>query len=43
METTGENAGMAADESQKKERGDRGSKDYGQKSSFCVLGGSLSS
>ena len=38
-EKLGENTGMAADESQKQERGDRGSKEQGQKSSFRVTGG----
>ena len=33
----------AADESQKSERGDRWSKEQGQKSSFCVIDGSVSS
>ena len=40
---TRENAGMADDESQKQERRDRWSKEWGQKSSFCVIDGSLSS
>ena len=39
----GENTGMAADESQTQKRGDRRSKEQGQKSSFCVIDGSLSS
>ena len=40
---TRENTGMAADERQKQERGDRWSKDRRQESSFCFLDGSLSS
>ena len=36
---TGENSGMAADESQKQERGDRWSNDEGRKSSFCLTDG----
>ena len=43
MGKTGENPGMAADERQKQERGDRRSKEQGQKSSFRVVDGSLSS
>ena len=42
-EKTRENTCMAADESQKQERSDRWSKEWGQKSSFCVIDGSLSS
>ena len=38
-----ENTGMAADESQKQKRGDRWSKEWGQKGTFCVVNGSLSS
>ena len=41
--TTWENPGMAADESQKQQRGDRWRKEWRQKSSFCVVDGSLSS
>ena len=40
---TRENTGMAADESQEQKWGDRWSKEWGQKSSFCVIHGSLSS
>ena len=36
-----ENSGMAADESQKHERSDHWSKDWGLKSSLCVIDGSL--
>ena len=43
MGKTGENSGRAADESQKQERGDRGSKDSGKTSSFRVIDGSLTS
>ena len=43
MGKTGENPGMADDESQKQERSDRRSKEQGQKSSFCVIDGFLSS
>ena len=42
-EKTGENPGMAANESQKQERSDRYSREQGQKSSSCVIDGSLSS
>ena len=43
MRNTWENTGMAADKSQKQERGDRWSKWWGgQKSSFLVIDGSLS-
>ena len=39
----GKDTGTAADKSQKQRRGDRRSKEWGQKSSFCVIDGSLSS
>ena len=39
----GENTGMAADESRKQNGDDRWSKEWRQKSSFCVTDGSLSS
>ena len=42
-EGTRENTSMAADESQKQERSDRWSKEWGQNSAFCVIHGSLSS
>ena len=42
MGKTGETLGMTAHESQEQERSDQRSKDYGQKSSFCVIDGSLS-
>ena len=42
MEKTWGNTGMAADKSQKQRRGDCSSKEWGQKSSFCVIDGSLS-
>ena len=40
---TGENTGLATDESQKRKRGDRRSKEWGQNCTFCVVHGSLSS
>ena len=42
MGETQENTGMAADESQKQKRGDRGSKERRQNSSLRVINGSLS-
>ena len=42
MGNTGENTGMAVDESQKQERSDRRSKDDGRKSSFCITDGHMS-
>ena len=43
MENIGKDTSMAADESQKQKRGDRRSWEKGQKSSFRVIDGSLSS
>ena len=40
---TRENTGMAADEGQKQKWGERWSKEWGQKSAFCVINGSPSS
>ena len=40
---TEENCGMAGDESQKQSRSDRRGKEQGEKSSFRVIDGSLSS
>ena len=42
-EKTGENSGMAADESQKQDKGDRRSKEQGQKSSLRLTDGHMSS
>ena len=39
----GENFGVEHDENHKQVRGDRGSKDVGRKSSFCIIDGHLSS
>ena len=43
MRETGENTGVGADESQKQERSDRGSKESRQNRTFCVGDGPLSS
>ena len=40
---TWQDTGMAADESQKQKRGDRRSKEWGQKSSCCVVNGHVTS
>ena len=42
MGKIGENSGVGSDPSQKQIRGDRGSKDEGRKSSFCIIYGHLS-
>ena len=42
MGKIGEIFGVEPDESQKKERGDRWSKDVGRKSSFCIINGHMS-
>ena len=43
MGKIGENFGVELDKSQKQETSDRGSKDVGRYSSFCIINGHMSS